>query len=101
MPFPKCKVHFIKSFGSSPREISITDEETGIETTKIEDCNKTLPPAEYFEINNQIKAGVTLNEVNTKIIQNNPVNIPELDEAITNISKTKSKTTKNEVNNED
>lgn len=100
MPFPKCKIHFNKSFGSSPREISITDEESGIITTKTEDCNKKLPPSEYFEIQNQIKAGVTLNEVNTNIINNsNGINIPELENVIKTSIK-KSKTTKNEVNNE-
>ena len=102
MPFPKMKIHFNKSFGSCPRENTIEDENGNI-TTKIENCNKTLPPSEYFEINNQIAAGVTLNEIPTNVIKNNPVNIPELDKAITTITK-KSKSTKtsnNEVNNED
>lgn len=100
MPFPKCKIHFNMSFGSSPREIT-SEDENGNVTLKIEDCNKKLPNSEFFEIQNQIKAGVTLNEVNTNIIQNNPVNLPELDEAITKATKTKSKKTNNEVTNED
>ena len=99
MPFPKNKIHINKSFGSCQREITITDPETGVEIPKIEDCNKPLPESKYFEIQNQIAAGVTLNEVNTNIINNNNgINITELEKSIeTTIKKSK---TKNEVNNE-
>lgn len=102
MPFPKCKIHFNMSFGSSPREIS-NEDENGNVTTKIEECNKKLPNAEYFEIQNQIKAGVTLNEVNTNVINNSDgININELENAIeTSVKKTKKSTkTNNEVTNE-
>lgn len=104
MPFPKMKIHFNKSFGSCPRETSIEDPETGITITKLEDCNKPLPSSEKFEINNMIKAGVTLNEVNTTIINNNNgINLPELETAIeTSVKKSKkTKSNNNEVINED
>ena len=102
MPFPKNKIHINKSFGSCQREITITDPETGVEIPKIEDCNKPLPESKYFEIQNQIAAGVTLNEVNTNIINNNNgINIAEFENAIeTAVKKSKSKTQNNEVNNE-
>ena len=101
MPFPKCKISFNKSFGSCQRETSITDPETGNSTTKMVDCNTKLPPAEYFNIENQIKAGVTLNEVNTNILGSADININEVSEGIKTYVKSKSKSKNNEVNNED
>lgn len=101
MPFPKCKIHFNKSFGSCPREITIEDPETGICTTKLEDSNKPLPSSEKFEINNMIKAGVTLNEVNTNIINNNDgINMQEFENAIETAVKNSKKSKSNEVTNE-
>lgn len=93
MPFPKCKVKFNMSFGSCQREKSIEDPSTGICTTKMEDCNTKLPDSQFFEIQNQIKAGVTLDEVNTKIINNDGgINVPELESAIeTAVKKTRKK----------
>lgn len=103
MPFPKCKIHINKSFGSCPRETYIEDLESGTCIEKLEDCNKPLPSSENFEIQNMIKAGVTLNEVNTNIINNNNgINIPELEQTIEKTIKNSKKTkSNNEVNNED
>lgn len=93
MPFPRCKVKFNMSFGSSPREVTVEDPSTGICTIKVEDCNKPLPDSRLFEIQNQIKAGVTLDEVNTKVINNTAgINVPELESVIeTAVRKTRKK----------
>lgn len=99
MPFPKCKIKLNMSFGSSPRETYTEDKETGVCIPKTEECNKKLPDAENFKIENQLKAGVTLNEVNTKVLNGNGVNIPELEQAIEKATKTK-KTNKSETTKE-
>ena len=98
MPWPKQKIQLNKSFGSSPRETYTEDKEKGICIPKTEDCNKKLPDAENFKIENQLKAGVTLNEVNTKIINNeNGINIKEFSKAIEKtISKKQTKKTNKE-----
>ena len=104
MPFPKTKTYFNYNYGTCPKETSHEDPETGIIITENEAPNKKLPDAEFFEIHNQIKAGVTLNEVNTNIINNNNgINIPDLEKTIeTTIKSTKTKkSTNNEVTNED
>lgn len=102
MPFPKCKIHFNKSFGSCPRETTIEDPETGVEIPVIKNCNEKLPDTENFKINNMIKAGVTLNEVNTNIINNNNgINVKELENTVETIVKTSKKSKSNEVTNED
>lgn len=91
MPFPKCKVQFHKSFGSSPRETYQEDKEKGICIPITEDCNKKLPDAENFKIENQIKAGVTLNEVQTKILNKDGINIQELEKTMEKAIKKNSK----------
>lgn len=68
MPFPRLKVRFNGNFGSCARETTVTDPETGVVSTVMEDCNKPLPDSSMFQINNLVKAGVTLDEVNTKIL---------------------------------
>lgn len=93
MPFKKCKVQFHKAFGSSPREIMVTDEETGVTRETIKDCNEKLPDSENFEIANQLKAGVNLQETNTNIL-GSKIN----EEAITTAIK-KAKTKKTTTNN--
>lgn len=83
MPFPKLNIRFNKSFGSSPRETYIEDKNTGTCIPTTEECNKKLPSADKFEIQNQLKAGVTLNEVSTKILNTNTdINLPEFEKAI-------------------
>lgn len=101
MPFPKNKIHFNKSFGSCPRESTIENPETGVEIPITKNCNEKLPDAENFKIDNMIKAGVTLNEVNTNVINNNDgINVKELENAVETVIK-KSKKSNNEVTNED
>lgn len=96
MPFKKCNVQFHKAFGSSPRETTITDEETGITRETTKNCNEKLPDAENFEIANQLKAGVNLQETNTKIL-GSKIN----EEAITAaIKKARAKKTTTTNNNE-
>lgn len=70
MPFPKRHIKLITGYGTSPRSKYITDEETGIIQEVVQACNKTLPKPELFKIKNQIKAGITLNEVPTKVVSN-------------------------------
>jgi hypothetical protein len=102
MPFPKCKIHFNRSFGSCQRETSIEDPSTGVCTVKMVDCNTKLPDSKFFEIQNQIKAGVTLDEVNTKVINSGSINVPEFESAIETAVKktTKKQTQKTEVTDE-
>lgn len=90
MPFPKNHVQFRQSFGSSPIIATIEDESTGVLKEVIKDCNEKLPDAENFEIANQIKAGVALQETNTKILSSeNTPNIKDLTTAIQEIDKKK------------
>lgn len=90
MPFPKNNVQFKQSFGSCPIVTTIEDESTGVLTEVTKSCNEKLPDAENFEIANQLKAGVAIKEVNTKILSNqNTPNMKDLTEAITEIEKQK------------
>lgn len=97
MPFPRCKVHFNMSFGSCQREKSIEDPSTGVCTVKMEDCNTKLPDSKLFEIQNQIAAGVSLDEVNTKVINSTGgINVPEFEKAVeTAVKKSTKKQTQN------
>ena len=98
MPFPKLKVCFNRGFGSCVREVSVVDQDTGVVTTTTAPCNTKLPDAELFEIQNQIKAGVTLDEVNTKILGSG-IDTVSLTEAVETVVKNSNKKSK-EVNNE-
>lgn len=69
MPFPNVKFCQCVSRGSSPRLRMDTDDESGIAVERFEPNNKPLPDKEFFMIGNMVKAGVTLKEVNTKILQ--------------------------------
>lgn len=90
MPFPKNHVQFRQSFGSSPITTTIEDESTGVLKEITKDCNEKLPDAENFEIANQIKAGIALQETNTKILNSeNTPNIKDLTTAIQEIEKKK------------
>ena len=102
MPFPSFKISVNGSFGSCQREVQVTDPDTGIVTTAMEDCNKKLPDASMFQINNMIKAGVSLDEVNTKILSSG-VDTQALTEAVTTVAKSgrKAKSQSSEVKNED
>lgn len=100
MPFPVNKVVFYRGFGSCARETSVVDKDTGVVTTSIEPCNVKLPDAEMFEIQNQIKAGVTLDEVNTNILGSG-VDTSALSEAVTIVAKKSRKKSTQEVNDED
>lgn len=86
MPFPKCKVRFHSSFGSCQREISTEDPVTHDVLVSRQDCNQSLPESELFDIQNQIKAGVTLNEVNTKVLGSG-IDVQSLGEAIETVNK--------------
>lgn len=68
MPFRKQNIMKRTNSGTCKTVTIYTDEVTGIKSEKLEDCNKTLPDKEIFKISNQIKAGVPLKEINTKII---------------------------------
>lgn len=70
MPFPRCKVKLVTGYGTSQRTKYVTDEATGISVPVVQDCNKPLPSPEMFKIKNQIAAGVSLNEVPTKVVSN-------------------------------
>ena len=96
MPFPKLNVRFRNAFGSCMRQTYIENKETGICIPTTEECNKKLPDSENFEIHNQMRAGVTLQDVNTKILNTNQeINIPEFEKAITKtINKKKTNTKK-------
>ena len=86
MPFPKCKIHFNMSFGSSPREKIIEDPSTGVCTVKLEDCNKPLPDSKLLE-RIRLKP-VSLDEVNTKVINNTGgINVPEFEKAVETVAK--------------
>lgn len=80
MPFPKNKVRFRTLIGTSPRYTAITDEDSGIVTSKYVDCNTPLPSAENFDVANLVKAGITLKEVNTSVVPSSP---SELDSFVT------------------
>lgn len=101
MPFPRLKVRFAHSFGSCPREVYKEDPTTGVVSAVMEPCNKKLPDAELFEIQNQIKAGVKLDEVATNILGSG-VDAEALSSAVSTVAKKtrKTKQTK-EVVNED
>lgn len=101
MPFPRLKVRFAHSFGSCPREVYKEDPTTGVVSVVMEPCNKKLPDSELFEIQNQIKAGVTLDEVNTKVLGSG-IDTEALSSAVSTVAKKtrKTKQTK-EVVNED
>lgn len=100
MPFPRLKVRFNRSFGSVPREVYVEDPVNGVIQTVIEDCNKKLPDSELFEIQNQIKAGVTLDEVNTKVLGSG-IDTEAVTEVVKTVTKKKTKSAnKEEVNNE-
>lgn len=102
MPFPRLKVRFNGSFGSCPRETTVTDPETGIVSIVEKPCNEPLPDASMFEINNLVKAGVHLDEVNTKILSSG-IDTEALSGAIETVKKsTRKKAAKaGEVNNEE
>lgn len=80
MPFPKLNIQTPQSKSYNKKIKTHTDEITGIVTESYVDANENLPNAEMFSISNQLKAGVDLKEVNTKIVSNN--NINELNEVI-------------------
>lgn len=92
MPFPKLNVRFRTAFGSCMRQTYIENKDTGICIPTMEECNKKLPNSENFEIANQMRAGVTLQDVNTNILNSNEsINLPEFEKAITKtINKKKS-----------
>lgn len=103
MPFPRLKVRFNGSFGSCPRQTEVTDPETGVVSFVDEPCNKPLPDASMFEIDNMVKAGVHLDEVNTKILSSG-IDTEALASAVETVKQTtrKSKSLpKEEVTNED
>lgn len=85
MPFPKLNVRFRQSFGTCPRE-HVTEDENGNAIVTTVPCNKKLPDAENFEIQNQIKAGVNLQEVSTKII-GDKINTKEIEQTIKELKK--------------
>lgn len=85
MPFPKLNVNFHRGFGTCQIRKVQEDEQGNIITT-MEDCNKKLPEAENFEIQNQLKAGLNLQEVNTKI-KGADIDEKELTEAFNKMSK--------------
>ena len=67
MPFPKLKTCHVSGFGSVAR-LSSVEKSDGTVETKYKPCNEKLPPANMFDIASQVQAGVTLQEVNTKIL---------------------------------
>lgn len=66
--FPKKNIRFCAAGGTLSRIRTHVDEKTGVVVEEFGDCNTKLPDAEMFDIANQIKAGITLNEVSTQII---------------------------------
>lgn len=103
MPFPRCKVRFDSTFGSLAREVSMTDPVTGVVSFTVEDCDKPLPDSRMFDISSMMKAGVTLNEVNTNILSSG-IDLQAVSEACdtikTRVRKKKQSATE-EVANED
>lgn len=100
MPFPKNNVQFKSSFGSCQITTAIEDETTGVITTRKKDCNEKLPDAENFEIANQVKAGVAMQEVNTNILSSKTTpNEKDLEEAIKTITKNNKQKTTTEKEN--
>lgn len=100
MPFPRLKIRHNGGFGSCSRESSVTDPETGVVSTVMVDCNKPLPDAEMFDVSNMVKAGVTLDEVNTRILSSG-VDTQALSEAIKASVKSNVKQTKSEVKSDE
>lgn len=74
MPFPKLKFRIDASVCNVTTRSAKTDEVTGIVETKQESAIEELAPAEYWDIGNQVKAGMKLEEVNTKIVHETPIN---------------------------
>lgn len=68
--FPIRRVKFVRAFGTSPRYYEHEDPRTHVVAVEYGECNKPLPAREMFAIQNQLKAGVTLNEVPTAVVQN-------------------------------
>lgn len=66
--FPNLKVHFVTPTGTSPRLRFAADEESGIVETRVVPCNVPLPSADMFDVVKMAKAGITLKEVNTKVL---------------------------------
>lgn len=76
-------------FGSSVEEVSTTNEETGVSILSVRSTVKTLPPMENTRLSALVKAGVPLEEVNTKILRGASLSVPPAEE---------NKTTENENN---
>lgn len=92
--FPKKNVRFCVAGGTLPRLRTHVDEKTGMVIQEYGDCNTKLPDAEMFDIANQIKAGITLNEVSTQIISD--ASYAEVNAGVADIVSKKSKTTTKE-----
>lgn len=101
MPFPQCKIKLVTGFGTSRRIKYVTDEVTGISVPVVQDCNKPLPSPEMFKIKNQLAAGVTLNEVPTKVVSNVNPSVIEQEVADVAVKVRKSNKKNKEVTNED
>lgn len=67
MPFPAMKTCHVSGFGSCTREVTVEKPDGTIEIMQ-RPCNQKLPDAKMFDLPAQLKAGVNLQEVNTKIL---------------------------------
>lgn len=85
MPFPKMKVCHVSGFGTVSRLVSSTKDDGTVET-KVVSSNAKLPDARKFDISAQIKAGVTLQEVNTKVLGSG-VSTEELAGAVSQVAR--------------
>jgi hypothetical protein len=84
------KTCHVSGFGSVPREVSVEKPDGTVEITT-RPCNQKLPDARMFDLSAQLKAGVQLQEVNTKILGSG-VSTEELAGAVNQVArKSKSK----------
>lgn len=92
MPFrTRIKVNLASPCPTWTRE-DVTLPTGDIETTFVDDCEKSMPEPELFDLKNQIDAGIEPEEVNSTVLKSSNVN------ANTLIRKYTKKSTNDEVN---
>lgn len=98
----RCKQKFHTCPCSGVGVVESVTLETGVIETHVEDaCTKEMPDAELFDLETNLKAGVNIEEVGSKILGGSQVDIP-LDALNKELDDKNKKSTEinNEVNNE-
>lgn len=78
MPF-RLKQKYNPSFGKECFETEEHELPSGeIQTTMINQSEKTMPEPELFDLKNQLEAGIDLEEVNSKVLSSKTINADKI-----------------------